>query len=267
MNQHPIQYLMDRPEPSKLFLEARQLAGVRLQEQFHQFNNSLLNNRRPGFSWIKAELTYPAFDHLTFGYNNSIFSVLIELMDETVSSLTEIQRTRWLEACTEYNLIPCLFKINCISMSNGYNLTPMDAAWNLFDVDGRHLVNPIVESSDDDTEMSAWEIHNFAIQVVRQNIEEKGYEVLSFCDLVEVNPQIWFLDEVGNKNWVIVQSSTGQELSSIDPWRGIEQLNEHLLPFNGYFAGVQISSEKPSLYRGDGMFVDFEGLEQIYLTK
>jgi hypothetical protein len=265
MNQHSLQYLMDRPEPSELFLEARQIAGVHLQEQFRQFDNGPFNARHRGFTWIKAELTYPAFDHLTFGFKNSIFSVLIELIDETDSSLTEIQRTRWVEACTEYNLIPCLFKINCIAMSHGYNLTPVDEIWNLFEVDGQKLVDPVLVATDVDTEMSAWEIHNFAIQVVRQNIEEEGHEVLSFCDLIEVNPQIWFLDEDGNKNWVIVQSSTGQELPFIDPWRGFEQSNEQLLPFNGYFAGVQISSEKPMLYRGDGMFVDFEGLEQIYL--
>ena len=152
-------------------------------------------------------------------------------------------------------------------MSHGYNLTPVDEIWNLFDVNGQKLVDPILEATDVTTEMSAWEIHNFAIQVVRQHIEEEGHEVLSFCDHIEVNPQIWFLDEEGNKNWVIVQSSTRQELPSIDPWRGFEQSNEQLLPFNGYFAGVQISSDKPRLYRGDGMFVDFEGLEQIYLSK
>jgi hypothetical protein len=88
MNQHPLQYLMDRPEPSELFLEARQMAGGQLQEQFRQLANS---PHHKGFTWIKAELTYPAFDHLTFGYKHSIFSVLIELLDESGSSLTEPQ--------------------------------------------------------------------------------------------------------------------------------------------------------------------------------
>ena len=57
MKQHPIQYLMDRPEPSELFLEARQLAGVHLQEQFQQFDTNPLPTLEQGFTWIKAELT------------------------------------------------------------------------------------------------------------------------------------------------------------------------------------------------------------------
>ena len=33
-----IQYLIDRPDPSEIFLKARQIAGIQLQEQFELFN-------------------------------------------------------------------------------------------------------------------------------------------------------------------------------------------------------------------------------------
>jgi len=267
MNQHPIQYLMDRPEPSELFLEARQIAGGQLQEQFRQFNNSPLPTHYKGFTWIKAELTYPSFDHLTFAFKNSIFSVLIELIDKDVSSLTVIQKDRWTKACQENNLIPCLFKIQSETMNNGYDLNPMNEVWNLYDVEGRELVNPFELASEDAMEMSDWELRNFSIQVVRQHIEERGHEVLSFCDLPEVNPQIWFRDNKEKINWVIVQYSTGKEVPKGDSWKDFEQSNEQLLPFSGYFAGVQISSEKTTLHRGGGMFVNFKGLKQIYQYK
>lgn len=268
MNQHPIQYLMDRPEPSELFLEARQMAGGQLQELFSQFDNSPIPTRHNGFTWIKAELTYPSFDHLTFAFKNSIFSVLIELIDEAGSSLADNQKDRWIKACTENNLIPCLFKIKCKAMADGFfDLSPMNEVWNLFDVEGHALVDPFDVATEDPMEMSAWELQNFSIQVLRQHIEEQGHEVLSFCDLPEVNPQIWFRDLEEKTSWVIVQYSTEKEVPKADSWKDFEQTNEQLLPYDGYFAGVEISSEKSRLYRGDGMFVNFEGLEQIYQSK
>jgi hypothetical protein len=264
MNQHPLQYLMDRPEPSELFLEARQMAGGQLQEQFRQFANS---PHQKGFTWIKAELTYPAFDHLTFGYKHSIFSVLIELLDESGSSLTEPQRDRWIQACTEYKLIPCLFKINCQAMPDGfYDLRPLNGEWNLYEMEGQAIVDPLAQAREDEVEMSAWELQNFSIQVLRRHIEKKGHEILSFCDLPEVNPQIWFQDAEGKRNWVIVQYATGKEAPKAEAWKGFEQANEQLWSYDGYFAGVQISSEKGTLLRGEGMFVNFKGLVQIYTS-
>jgi hypothetical protein len=267
MNQHPIQYLMDRPEPSELFLEARQMAGGQLQEQFRQFNNSPLPTRYKGFTWIKAELTYPSFDHLTFAFKNSIFSVLIELIDETGSSLTDNQKDRWTKACTVNNLIPCFFKIQCVAMNHGFDLNPMNDVWNLYDVEGNELVDPFELATEDPMEMSDWENRNFSIQVVRNHIEEKGHEVLSFCDLPEVNPQIWFRDSEEKISWVIVQYSTEKDVPKAESWKDFEQTSEQLLPFDGYFAGVQISSEKATLLRGEGMFINFKGLKQIYQSK
>ena len=267
MNQHPIQYLMDRPEPSELFLEARQMSGGQLQEQFRQFNNGPLPTRYKRFTWIKAELTYPSFDHLTFAFKNSIFSVMIELIDETNSSLTAIQKDRWTKACTENNLIPCLFKIQCVATNNGFDLNPMNDVWNLYDAEWHELMDPFELATEDPMEMSDWEIRNFSIQVVRNHIEEKGHEVLSFCDLPDVNPQIWFRDSEEKISWVIVQYSTGKEVPKADSRKYFEQTNEQIRPFDGYFAGVQISSEKATLLRGEGMFVNFKGLKQIYQSK
>lgn len=260
MNKHPLQHLMDRPEPSDLFLEARQVAGVHLQEQFQRYHSV---PRRDGFTWIKAELTYPSFDHLTFGFKNSIFSVLIELIDASGSSLTDHQLTRWTDACTANNLIPCLFKINCLAMKDGFDLSLLHDAWNLVGLHNPEPIDPMTIASEEPFGMSAWELRNFSIQVVREYLAEKGHEVLSFCDLPEVNPQIWFRDAEGKMNWVIVQYSTDKEVPIADAWMGFEQSNEQLLPYAGYFAGVQISSDQATLLRGGGMFVNFRGLIPI----
>ena len=89
-----IQYLIDRPEPSEIFLRARHIAGSQLQDQFNANNQKSVNSSYDGFKWIKAELTYPSFDNLTFDFKNSIFSVVIELIDDKGSSFTRQQKDR-----------------------------------------------------------------------------------------------------------------------------------------------------------------------------
>jgi hypothetical protein len=143
----------------------------------------------------------------------------------------------------------------------------MNDVWNLYDVEGNELVDPFELATEEPMEMSDWELRNFSIQVVRNHIEKKGHEVLSFCDLPEVNPQIWFRDSEEKISWVVVQYSTDKEISKGDSWKDFEQTNEQLIPFDGYFAGVQISSEKSTLFRGDGMFVNFKRMKQIYQSK
>lgn len=141
-----IQYLIDSPEPSKIFLRARQNAGSQLQNQFNSNNQKSVNSSYEGFKWIKAELTYPCFDDLTFAYKNSIFSVVVELIDRKGSSFTKQQKVRLLEACEENNLIPCTFRLyfkektdNFLGKLMGnkdqldYELTPLKQGWNLYD--------------------------------------------------------------------------------------------------------------------------------------
>ena len=66
-------YKIDPQNPSKEFLRARNEAGVCLQEQFKKFAGRV--EPQHDFRWIKADLTWPSFDHLTFAYKNQVFSV------------------------------------------------------------------------------------------------------------------------------------------------------------------------------------------------
>ena len=61
-----IQYLIDRPKPSKIYLDARRIAFYQLQKQFAINNMIGAKSSYESFKWIKAELTYPSFDHFTF---------------------------------------------------------------------------------------------------------------------------------------------------------------------------------------------------------
>ena len=264
------------------------MAGIQLQEQFNANNDKTVNSSYDGFKWIKAELTYPSFDNLTFAYKNSIFSVVIELIDDKGSSMTRQQKERLLNACEENNLIPCTFRLkfkektdNFLGRLMGnkdqldYELTPMELGWNLYDVRTNQKVNPLITASTEKTRMSKWELSNFAIQVVRNELEKEGNQILSFCDLPEVNPQIWFKNNRGETGWVIVRHIKNESEKDYKEWVGLEEKNPQLKPYDGYFASVQLVpsvgwngvSEFPTdLFRGDGMYVNYKGLERIYVS-
>lgn len=283
-----IQYLIDRPEPSEIFLRARHIAGSQLQDQFNANNQNSVNSSYEGFKWIKAELTYPSFDNLTFAYKNSVFSVVIELIDDKGSSFTKQQKDRLLMACEENNLIHCTFRLkfrekaeNFLGRLMGnkdqpdYELTPLEQGWNLYDARTNKKIDPLNIASDEKTRMSKWELSNFAIQIVRNDLEKEGNEILSFCDLPEVNPQIWFKNKKGETGWVIVKHIKNENEKDYKEWIGLEDRSPQLKPYDGYFASVQLVpsigwngvSEFPKdLFRGDGMYVNYKGLERIYVS-
>jgi hypothetical protein len=278
-----IQYLIDRPEPSEIFLKARHMAGMQLQEQFTLFNKINVKSSYDGFKWIKAELSYPSFDDLTFAYRNSVFSVVIELIDDSGSSFTPKQSERLHKACHENNLIPCLFKIRIKEKKNSlferligdksqddYELIPDGQGWNIYDTITSKINDPMILATEKQTKMSKWELSNFAIQIVRNDLEKEGNHVLSFSDLPEINPQIWFKDKQGNKGWIIVKHINNESDLDYHEWVGLEKENPQLIPYDGFFASVQFYSVNTNsttdLNRGDGMSINYKGIERIYVS-
>ncbi|HQM51192.1 MAG TPA: hypothetical protein PLJ71_21125 [Candidatus Hydrogenedentes bacterium] len=271
-------YQIDRPEPSQLFLKARNIAGLRLQEQFNKNNGCVEESR--DYKWIKAELTCPSFDHLTFGYKNQVFSVLVDLRDSQQSYLSRQERDRFITATTENNLVPCLFPIMLPE------LKPAHAEWNLTHITTGKSVVPNEVATDENMPMSEWELHNFVIQIVRNHLEhDKRSRILSFCDILQINPQIWFDDAAGNTCWVLVRHLKQPEDGAISKWIGLEKLNPPLKGYDGFFAGVSLASSAPilhdqqgnliplserfsgkaPLYRGDQFYIEFDGLQRIHV--
>ena len=269
---------IDTNEPSELFQRARNVTGQTLQEQFKREGGKVEPSL--DYMWVKAELTWPSFDHLTFGYGNQIFSVLVDLTDAGRSGLTKQEIDRCVEACAANNLIPCAFQIDARSMR------PLSAGWNLSHLVTQKVVVPSEWINSDKIEMSEWELRNFCIQIVRSHIGESRGEVMSFCDVLAIDPQIWFKDNSGNRAWVVVRhfpQITGDEKSA---WIGFEKSNPQLSDFDGYLAAVSIASGEPilksrdgaiiplsqrftgdaPLYRGDEFFIKFEGLQRIFVS-
>jgi hypothetical protein len=270
---------IDRAEPSPQFLKARNMAGCALQEQFKKLGGKMAPSK--DFRWVKAELTWPSFDHLTFAYGNRVFAVLVDPVEGGRSGISRQAMDRFLDATRENNLPSCVFPIKTETM------TPITAGWNLFDAVELTPLDPESFDLSGKMVMSDWELRNFAIQIVRDSIaKEDGSEILSFTDVLGVDPQVWFQDSARNRAWVIVRHCpqiTGDEWKE---YTELVQSNPQLMPFDGYFAAVSLASSEPvlhdldgnliplsqrftgtaPLYRGDGFHIKFEGLKRIHVS-
>jgi len=104
-------YEIDRTEPSPQFPQARHVAGVTLQEQFKKLGGKMEESK--DFRWVKAELTWPSFDHLTFACGNRVFSVLVDAVEAGSSSITrhgEIEPTTDALRRLLRSSFPCLLR-------------------------------------------------------------------------------------------------------------------------------------------------------------
>ena len=272
-------YQIDSSNPPPEFFEARNVAGATLEQQFNLLSKSGSPSR--DVKWLKADLTWPSFDHLTFAYRDAVFSVLVDIVENNSSSLEPKATKRCLDAAVTHNLIPCVFQVDRRTMQ------PSSGGWNLFDLRDGTPVDPAQTPDTGTVPMSAWELQSFSVQVVRGHVTgQLGGKEHSFCDVLGIDPQIWFEDSKGNNGWVVVRNFpvlTGEEKSD---WLGFAGTNPKLQKFDGYFAAVSIASSAPvlrneqgnliplserfagqaPLYRGDSFCVKFEGLQRIHVA-
>lgn len=273
--------LLELPIPSELLKKSAVEAVIRLQEQFDLRNKKPVKSSYDGFKWVKAELIEHSFDHLQFAYRNCIFSVMIEIFDPWGSSLTGDQRYWFVDRCRKYKLIPCLYKIEFRVTEpepvfflkayerGNYEYAPLESSWNLYDPLSDQLIDPEQIAGLTPTSMSEWEMQSFAIQVVCEDLEKNGSRIIKYCDILEVDPQIWFEDKDGNANWVVVKHIVSVEDLDYRQWVYLEKKCPEIVHYDGYFAPVLFYSQNTrsfkELNRGDPVIPNYKGLERIYV--
>lgn len=243
-------------EPSEEFAQCWQAAGRHL----------LASAQDGSLSWLKANLTPPFLEHLSFRMGNQLFFVRVEDVDGNVMGPGNPDGFRTIaKGC---NGVPCLMPMR----PTGSEWKPEYPGWGLIHADTGQPLDPVALISDEKIEMSDWEVHDFAVQVVRDYIVEKlGHELMSSQGNPEVDPAIWFVGEDGPE-WVVVRAVKYPEKEAPIP-KNIADIaaNCTRLSTIGHFASVAVAnSEDPfdpsgkvpplPLWRGHGMFVRFEGL-------
>lgn len=114
--------------------------------------------------------------------------------------------------------------------------------------------------------MSVWELKSFAVFICLQEIFNKeNWELESYNDLIEVDPQIWITDENKKLKWIIVRDITNDEERDYKYWMELIKNKNFWGEHEGYFAGIDYRpyKGKNTFYRGDPIEFDFTGFESI----
>jgi hypothetical protein len=147
-------------------------------------------------SWFKGSLYPPFFEHFSFRLGSQLFFVRLEDVEGrlktpgSASSLFEIARE-----CRGRPLIMPMKNIGGVWL-------PIVPGWGLLDAAAKAPVNPAALVTEEDIEMTPWELHDLAVHSVIASLGEK--RLISFNNHPDTSPSVWYEGETGAE-WVIVR--------------------------------------------------------------
>ena len=251
-------YSIEMQEMTPEFLTCWKSAGLHLSNQVDGGIQS----------WLRAHPFPPFLEHLSFRLGNQLFFVRVEDVDGKVDGpgsllgLLSVAKGCRGHAC----VLPMKKKFF------GGTWVADNSGWGLLDAESRKPVNPVALVTDEDVEMTPWELQDMAVQVVRENLEKQGFQLMSWQGNPEVDPAIWFVGKSKKPEWVVVRAVRYPESQALRPenWDSITDGCAHMSR-TGHFASVAVvnvtqpfksENEAPvPLFRGHGMHVRFTGLE------
>ncbi len=219
-----------------------------------------------GISWLRADLNPPLAEHLSFRLGNQLIFVYLQVAGGVQSPSS---KQLFLTACKEATALAAVMPMEPV----GRTFQPAYGGWGLRDALTQAAIDPPSLVSDAKIEMSDWEVHDFAIQIVTSQIESAGNTVLSKQPSPHIDPSIWFKDRQGPA-FVVVRSGRFP-LSDMPKPDNISEIAASCarLSRRGFFASVTAanaeqqtaSSSRGSipLFRGHGLIARFAGLEPL----
>jgi len=248
---------VEMQEMTEAFLPCWKAAGIHLSKQVDGGIQS----------WLRAHPYPPFLEHLSFRLGNQLSFVRIEDVDGKALGPGSI---RGLAAAAKgANGHACILPMQKKFFGGWVADMP---GWGLLSAETRKPIDPVSVVTDQKIEMTPWEVHDMAVQVVRDYLEKEGFELMSWQGNPEVDPSIWFVGKTKRPEWVVVRSAKFPASSANRPanWAAIAN-GCTKLSATGHFASVAVvsvnqpfesSEEAPvPLWRGHGMHVRFDGLE------
>lgn len=247
-------------EVTEDFARCWNAAGLHIQNQA----------QGPIQSWLRAHLNPPFLEHLSFRLGNQLFYLQLEDVDgHLVTPGNPEGLLAIADGCAGYACVMPMRKV-------GTDWEPTEPGWGLLDARTRKPINPAALISDEKIVMTDWELQDFAVQVVRDQLAKEGRKLMSWNGDPGVNPSIWFVGDAGPE-WVVVRA-VRYPAAEADLPNNLAEMKAHFNKLGnlGYFASVSMASvDDPfdpdavtnrnfvPLYRGHGMHVRYEGLQKV----
>lgn len=247
--------------PKKLYIKLLEYAQNNLNNMLSQTGKCI---------WYHANYKSPYFDNLCFLYGNTVFSVLIEVIDENNTSyLRQKHIDRQLAVAEQYNFIPCKYSVvvpNPYDLNN-VRIKALNNGLNLVHTQTNEKIVPKNIATNEKVLMSDWEIRHFSILFTAANLKSQGCKIARLQDTMEVDPQIWFYTPDGISSWAIVRFSTPDKKEELDEDK-LNQILSHGFKNNGFIAEVQVNPEEGTkLYRNTNPNAQITSFRSIHSLK
>jgi hypothetical protein len=231
------------------------------------------------FSLLRDHLNQPFIEHFSFRFGNQIFFCCVHTDEKT--GVTPAATDALYKYARECGAVPCVIPITKSDDGTWKPYTP-DYPLHFIKDDGDP--EPLIFSSiisKDLVEMSDWEILDWAINVVVDHIMDKfgikHRHEINYQSTTGIYPQIWFKDQNGSVNYVVVSAVRFPKTDASKPDNIEEICGFANKQGQGFFASVSfvradgfkeypgLGSSPPAefIYRGCGANVNFKGLEKL----
>lgn len=243
-------YEVTMSEPSRDFLQMWQEAGRQIQSFFQDGLQS----------WLKVDPSPPFLEHLSFRLGNQVFFIRLEDVDD----IAEVPGSHegLLSVAQGWRGYPCLMPMR--RSPRGWQ--PELPGWGLIDLRTGESVDPASLVSDEPIEITEWELLDFAVQVVRSDLKERSFDIMSSHSNPDVDPNLWFVSNRGLE-WVVVRAARYPEHRAERPVK-LAAIAQQVTQRSqlGNFASVTFASAENSdspMWRGHGAEVKYDGLEPL----
>ena len=150
---------IEMQEMSQEFLECWKNAGMHLNDQVQGGIQA----------WLRAHPYPPFLEHLSFRLGNQLFFIRIEDIDEKVQGPGSLDG---LLAVAEGNHgHACLLPMRKKFFDGTW--VPDRNGWGLIDVKTKKSIDPISLVTDQEIEMTPWELQDMAVQIVRDYLGKR----------------------------------------------------------------------------------------------
>ena len=198
-------------------------------------------------------------------YKNIIFSVIVDVKNRSGKSYTADNIVkRQVQACKDYNLIPCIFPIKVLKDKK---IKVKFKDWNLYNTITEEKIIPENICGKDKEEASVWELRQIGIRCLLRYLQSKHCKVTFYHDVVEVDPQVWFIDSAGNVSWLLIRVVCPNCDDSLNSDK-LKDLIKKGSMNNGYMAEVSIVAPNGgNVLRGGTFETSILNIKQIYSAK
>lgn len=220
-------------------------------------------------SWLRADPYPPFLEHLSFRLGNQLFFVRLVDVDGEVRGPGNPRGA--ISAARMANGIACELPMKRSRSGAWAADLP---GWGLIDGHTGQPLNPAALVTDEKIEMTAWELQDIAVQIVRDDLTKAGFKLNSWQSNPEIDPSLWFVGKSGRPEWVVVRTVTYPVPRATVPanWEAIAA-NVARISELGHFASVSLVSAdqinapedapRIPLWRGHGLHAIYEGLDRM----